>query len=183
MRRVISVWLPRFPTDRLTRSRWNGRPPPYAPWRKRLLATVAAQAGAFRIAAVNAAAQAAGVDVGLSLPDARAVVPTLKVIDVDPDADQACLTHLVAWCRRYTPWVAAETPEYHHGSGLWLDVTGCTHLFGGEQATLDDLSLRLHRLGFDVRLGLADTNADESISGPPDKGPGAKAARRRLENA
>ena len=119
---------------------------------------MAAQAGAFRIAAVNTAAQAAGVDPGLTLPDARAVCPILKAVEADRAADQACLNHLVVWCRRYTPWVAAETVNDTDGSaGMWLDVTGCTHLFGGERATLDDLSVRLGKLGFATRLGLADT--------------------------
>ena len=158
MRRVISVWLNRFTTDRLTRSRWRGQTAPYAPWRDRPLATVAAQAGAFRIAAANAAAQAAGVDPGLSLPDARAVVPALKVVEADEAVDQTCLSHLVTWCRRYTPWVTPEIVNDKDGSGgLWLDVTGCTHLFGGEQAMLNDLSVRLGQLGFTARLGLADT--------------------------
>ncbi len=119
---------------------------------------MAAQAGAFRIVAVNTAAQAAGVDPGLTLPGARAVCPILKAVEADRAADQACLNHIVVWCRRYTPWVAAEAVNGIDGSGgLWLDVTGCTHLFGGEQATLDDLSVRLDGLGFATRLGLADT--------------------------
>ena len=41
--------------------------------------------------------------------------------------------------------------------GVWLDTTGCAHLFGGEQAMLDDLVTRLERLGFGVRAALADT--------------------------
>ena len=98
------------------------------------------------------------VDPGLSLPDARAVCPILKVVEADRAADQACLNHFVVWCRRYTPWVAAETVNNTDGSaGMWLDVTGCTHLFGGEQATLDGLSVRFGKLGFTTRLGLADT--------------------------
>ena len=140
----------------MTRFQWKGKPAPYALWREWPLVTVTAQAGAFRIRAVNALAQSAGVDPGLSLPDARAVVPTLKVIEEDLESDRACLTNLVACCRRYTPWVAVEAPA-QRSSGLWLDVTGCTHLFGGEQGLLDDLSMRFNHLGLDVRLGLADT--------------------------
>ena len=141
----------------MTRSRWALRSPPYAPWRDRPLATVAAQAGAVRIAAANTAAQNAGIDPGLSLPDARAVVPTLKVIDADPGADKTCLGRLLVWVRRYTPWVSLEPLDERGGASLWLDITGCAHLFGGEQATLDDFAIRLERLGFASRLGLADT--------------------------
>ncbi|TIS69844.1 MAG: hypothetical protein E5W94_34875, partial [Mesorhizobium sp.] len=41
--------------------------------------------------------------------------------------------------------------------GLFLDVTGCTHLFGGERAMLDDILSRFFHQGFDVRAGLAAT--------------------------
>jgi protein ImuB len=44
-----------------------------------------------------------------------------------------------------------------HGGGLWLDVTGCAHLFGGEAALLGDLLLRLARCGHRARAALADT--------------------------
>jgi protein ImuB len=132
-------------------------PAPYAPWRKKPFAVIAADAGAVRIAAANSAARAAGVDPGLSLTDARAVVPTLKVVEADPAADRACLDAMLAWARRYTPWLAIEGLDERGGAGLWLDITGCAHLFGGEQALLQDVKSRLNRLGFVCRLGLADT--------------------------
>ena len=39
-------------------------------------------------------------------------------------ADRAALARLAAWCERYTPLAAADPPD-----GLWLDITGCAHLF------------------------------------------------------
>ncbi|MGB1877429.1 MAG: hypothetical protein ACPHGY_11025, partial [Rhodospirillaceae bacterium] len=117
-------------------------PAPYAPWRKQPFAVIAADSGAVRIAAANSAARAAGVDPGLSLTDARAVVPTLKVVEADPAADRACLDAMLAWARRYTPWLAIEGLDERGGAGLWLDITGCAHLFGGEQALLQDVESR-----------------------------------------
>ena len=35
------------------------------------------------------------------------------------------------WCDRFTPLVALDPPH-----GLFLDITGCAHLFGGEAALL-----------------------------------------------
>ena len=35
------------------------------------------------------------------------------------------------WCDRFTPLVALDPPH-----GLFLDITGCAHLFGGERALL-----------------------------------------------
>ena len=43
------------------------------------------------------------------------------------------------------------------GAGLWLDVTGCAHLFGGEAALLERLIGWLGRQNISARAGLADT--------------------------
>jgi protein ImuB len=131
--------------------------PPYAPWRDQPFATVTAEAGAMRLAAVNPAARYGGVDPGLSLSDARAVLPALKAIDADAETDRACLGKVLAWMRRYTPWAAIDGLDGRGGAGLWLDITGCAHLFGGEAAVLGDLSYRLDKLGFASCLGVADT--------------------------
>ncbi|WP_247887023.1 DNA polymerase Y family protein [Azospirillum sp. SYSU D00513] len=42
---------------------------------------------------------------------------------------------------------------------MLLDVTGCAHLFGGEEALRADLIARLRRAGFAVRAAVADTPA------------------------
>lgn len=110
-----------------------------------------------RIVAANAAARAGGVEPGVSLSDARAVLPALKVVESNASEDRACLEAILRWARRYTPWIAVEGLDERGGGGLWLDITGCAHLFGGEQDLLDDLQTRLNRLGFAVCLGLADT--------------------------
>ena len=41
--------------------------------------------------------------------------------------------------------------------GLWIDVTGCAHLHGGERPMLEALVGRLAAAGLSVRAGLADT--------------------------
>src|SRR4051812_34311731 len=51
------------------------------------------------------------------------------------------LKRLARWCRRYSPLVGIAESET--ADTLALDVTGCTHLFGGEarmvRSLLDDL--------------------------------------------
>lgn len=130
---------------------------PYAPWRNLPFAVTSAEAGAVSIVAVNSAAQSGGIAPGISLSDARAILPTLKVIERHAADDRTCLDALLRWARRYSPWIAVEGFDERGGGGLWLDVTGCAHLFGGEQALLNDLRSRLNQLGFSVCLGLADT--------------------------
>jgi protein ImuB len=110
------------------------------------------------VAAVNPAAEAVGVRPGLSLAAARALVPGLATFEADPAADRGALERLARWCGRYTPWTAVD--EHAGGPGaasLWLDISGCAHLFGGEAALLDDLARRLCAFGFTARAAVADT--------------------------
>ena len=54
-------------------------------------------------------------------------VPDLTVFDADEAADRKTLDDIADWCDRFTPLVALDPPH-----GLYLDITGCAHLFGGE---------------------------------------------------
>ncbi len=104
------------------------------------------------MAAATSAAQAAGVVPGLPLADARALVPGLHTAEADPAGDGRALAALADWCGRYTPWTAVNG-----GDGMWLDISGCAHLFGGETALLEDLGGRLKGLGFHGLAAAADT--------------------------
>jgi protein ImuB len=155
MKRVISLWLPTFQTDRMTRTG-----APQARHRDHPFATLAPRYGALVLSAVNGAAQAEGVGPGLPLADARALLPHLTLAEADPTEDARVLEGLADWCGRFTPLVAEENPgdgSQGQGAGLWLDITGCAHLFGGEGSLLRTIRDALTRLGFDARLGLADT--------------------------
>ncbi len=102
-------------------------------------------------------ASAAGIAVGRSVTDALALVPDLLVVAADPAADRAALEALAHWCGRYTPLVAVDPMGGEIGDGgLWLDITGCAHLFGGETALLEDLVIRLSGQGWSARAALAD---------------------------
>ena len=69
-----------------------------------------------------------------------------------PEADDEGLTRLATWCMRYSPLVAADRPN-----GVWIEVAGSAHLFGGEEALLKDLTRRLRRAGVNARAAVADT--------------------------
>ena len=122
-------------------------------------ALIRAERGGLALAAVDAAAAAAGLGPGQRLTDARAILPELATAEEDPRADLAALARLADWCGRYSPWTAPDRSGCDTGgaAGVWLDVTGCAHLFGGEAALLDDLVGRLGRLGFQACAALADT--------------------------
>jgi len=111
------------------------------------------------VVAANHAAEAAGVRVGQSLADARALCPALVTKPADGAADARALTRLAAWCRRFSPWTAAvpADPEIPGEAGLWLEVTGCAHLVGGEAALAATITRAFARAGFSARAGLAGT--------------------------
>ncbi len=105
-----------------------------------------------RIVALDQMAERSGLRLGQGITEARAIHPVIDVIPADPVADRAFLEGLADWCDRYTPLVALEGDR-----GLFLDITGCTHLYGGEKALLDDLLLRLFHLGVEARAAISNT--------------------------
>lgn len=105
-----------------------------------------------RIADLDETAEALGLRRGQGLADARAAHPGLDIVPADPDADRRLLAAIADWCDRYTPLVALNAPD-----GLFLDISGCAHLFGGEQGMFADMMTRLHEQGFAVRAAVAAT--------------------------
>jgi protein ImuB len=149
-RRILSLWLPRLPIDRIKRQLWlnNAEPANNDP-----SVVVAKQNNALQIFAVDDAAARFGLDVGLPLANARAICPQLRVFDADEVTDAKTLNDIADWCDRFTPLVALDPPH-----GLFLDITGCAHLFGGEAALMRTVSGVLSAQGFAVCAAIAGTS-------------------------
>ena len=143
-KRHLSLWFPRLAAERLLRL---DRGLPAGPF-----VVVEDQRGAQVIASMNAEAQAAGLTLGQPLRDGRAMCPGLTSRPANPVAEAAFLTTLRRWAGRFSPWVSEEAPD-----GLILDITGCAHLFGGEDELAAEIDRECTTLGLTVRLGLADT--------------------------
>lgn len=144
-RRILSLWLTNLASDRFLRGR-GGDDLTCA------FVVVGSRNGAMRIICVSRTAQAAGLRRGMALTDARAVLPELVTATERPERDAGFLSVLGRWCERYTPRIATDGAD-----GLFLDVTGCAHLHGGETALLHDLLGRLEAQGIQCRAGIADT--------------------------
>ena len=149
--RILSLWFPHLPAERILRQRlgrsWRSRPSDHLP-----LVISHRDKNAQRIAALDERAEALKLKRGMGIADARAMHPSIDVVEADAEADRRLLEGLADWCDRYTPLVAIDGED-----GLFLDVTGCTHLFGGEPAMRDEILTRFFQQGFDVRAGLAST--------------------------
>lgn len=105
-----------------------------------------------RLVALDEVAEKAGLKRGQGVAEARACLPQTDILDADPAADRGLLCGLADWCGRYTPLVAL-----HGENGLFLDITGCSQLFGGERALFDDVMGRLFHMGFEARLAISST--------------------------
>jgi protein ImuB len=88
----------------------------------------------------------------MSFADACALYPRLNCAEADADADALFLKQLAEWCDLYTPLVGVDPPD-----GLFFDITGVAHLFGGEPAFARALAERLAGFGLRTRIGIADT--------------------------
>jgi protein ImuB len=104
------------------------------------------------LTAVNDAAAGIGLRAGLSFADACAIHPALAWAESAPEQDGRLLENVAQWCERYTPLVGMDFPD-----GLFLDITGVAHLFGGEAALACDLAKRLATQGLQARIAVADT--------------------------
>lgn len=108
-----------------------------------------------RLTALDEAAEAIGLKPDQGVAEARAICPQLDVIAADEAADRHFLEAIADWCDRYTPLVALDGNDGN--DGIFLDITGCAHLFGGEKTLLDDVLRRLFQLGLDARGAVSST--------------------------
>jgi protein ImuB len=148
-RRILSLWLPRLPIDRIKRQLGSSNDA----LDKIPSVVVIKQNNALVIHALDDVAARSGLSIGLPLANARAICPELTVFDADEAADAKTLNDIADWCDRFTPLVALDPPY-----GLFLDITGCAHLFGGERALLQLACGALTRRGFAVSGAIAGTS-------------------------
>lgn len=101
---------------------------------------------------VDAIAVARGLYPGQRLADALACVPEAQVEDADPTGDLARLHALAQWATRFSPHATPDAPD-----GLLIDITGCAHLWQGEDRLMTDALTRLKQQGFEARAAIAGT--------------------------
>ncbi len=157
MPKMVCVWLPNWPLQRLRHER------PELRSRSVVLFASDGSRGPRVAAWAHGEAQranSAGIQIGMPLAEAEALLAghvgsTAHIEAHDPAADLTGLRELARTCNDFSPLFGiedAKPPEC-----LLLDVTGCEHLFGGEQELVDRLAEDLRQRGFQVRAALAPT--------------------------
>ena len=143
-RRILSLWFPRLGAERLIRLDPGllGGP----------VAVIRDQGNMQVLSSLSAEAEAEGLRPGQPLRDALAMCPNLLTRLSNPQAEAAFLTILRRWAGKYSPWVSEELP-----ASLAIDLTGCAHLFGGEETIIGTIENDCADLGLTVHAGIGDT--------------------------
>ena len=143
-KRFVAVWFRHLKTDWMCRHQPHLKEVPFV--------LASPQHGRLVITEVSHPAKDKGLYAGMVVADARVVLPQVEVLDDKPELAEKLLLKLAQWCIRYTPLASVDLP-----SGLLLDVSGCAHLWGGEEAYLRSLHSRLKGFGYHIRVAMADT--------------------------
>jgi protein ImuB len=146
MRRVVSLYLPTWPTDR-----WRRRLGTFAPSAETPVLLVGSQGRKRVVPASDAAARALRPYPGMPAAQARCLCDEATAVDADLDADRDALERLALWALKlYAPIVAPDPPD-----GLVLDISGAAHRFGGEDGMLTDMVERLASVGVTARAAVS----------------------------
>ncbi|HEY8615558.1 DNA polymerase Y family protein [Phenylobacterium sp.] len=171
MSRILCAWSPTWAISAWRRRRPSAASPPDPAAPAPPFALLENVRGARRLAAVDEAGLRLGLRPGQKATDAMALVPGLATADAEPEADAAALTALVDWCVRFSPAVAPDRPD-----GLFVDISGVDHLWGGEAEMMADFQARLAAGGLPFRCAVADTPgaawalahyAEDGVIAPP----------------
>ncbi|TAV10207.1 DNA polymerase Y family protein [Rhizobium leguminosarum] len=146
MPRVVSIFFPDLPTDRIRRA------DPAIPVEQAI--AVISKSGSKRwVSAADAAARKAGVHLGMPAAKAQALFQGLRMIDADLAADAAALERVTMWAlSQYSPIVAIDAPD-----GIVMDTEGADHLQGGEERMLTSIANRFRAKGLTARVAIAET--------------------------
>lgn len=143
-KRFVSIWFPHLLTDWFTIRQPQLRNLPFV--------LSAPSHGRMIINSANIPAQKLGVDAGMVLADARALIPSLQVLDDKPGLADKLLLRFAEWFIRFTPYAAIDPPD-----GIILDATGCSHLWGGDKCYLTEMTNRLQHHGYHVCAAISGT--------------------------
>ncbi|MSR17891.1 MAG: DNA polymerase Y family protein [Phycisphaerales bacterium] len=160
-RRMLAIMMTALPIDVERRRLYRSRANPDERQRAQagqVLLLVEIVRGAKVIAGCCADAQAAGVSVGMSLAQARALCgPCAHEADWNPPAYAAAHARIALWCMRYSPIACMESsngPE-----SVIVEITGCERLHGSEEMLLQRVSKEIAQRGIRARVAVASTPA------------------------
>ena len=98
-------------------------------------------------------AKQAGILIDMSVVDAQAILPTCHFRSYDDIAVKNWLSRVGQWAWRYTPLTGIDSESL----GIWMNVTGATHLVSGIAAMCDALQTEFNRISVSAQIAAAPT--------------------------
>ncbi|WP_435103964.1 Y-family DNA polymerase [Arhodomonas sp. AD133] len=105
-----------------------------------------------RVHTANRAAIRSGIQSGMRLTAARALVPSLHCRERDSAAEGRALRQLAGWALQFTHQVCLQPPH-----GLLLEIGGSLRYFGGLTALYRDIQVQVAGLGYTSIPAVAPT--------------------------
>jgi protein ImuB len=147
MTRILCLWLPNWPIQRLIQFRPE--------LKSRPLALVASTPRGGQVAACSSSAAAQGIHPAMPVAEAQALARELAITPHEPSTDRRVLEKLAEACERFAPCVALE--EGDAPECLLLDISNLEHLWGGEHKLAAQVKNFFTRRGYEVRIGIEGT--------------------------
>jgi len=182
MPRIMTIWLPRWPVQRILVEQPSLRSQPVFVCRRNHRGLLMVAAWAWAMPPARPAGRRPVIEPGMSLAEAMAVLASaygsrscrmVHVADEDAVGDRQALETLARWSRRFAPVVAVGPSPLGSAAGrltasevdtaasdcLQLDVTGTADFFGGEPGLARTAAWTLAARGLHARAAIADTPA------------------------
>ncbi len=152
MQRFLVITLPHWPVT--ARARLMQGP----------VVVVVRRKGARMVHAANRLARADGVERGMPLAQAKALVRSEPLeLDHDHAADRRAISNLAHWCQRLSPLV--QTVHDDDYAAVVIDLTGLERVHRGEDRLLARLRAHMDRMRVECTLWTASTQAAASVAG------------------
>jgi len=118
-----------------------------------------------RVAAADPFAWQLGITPGMSISEATAIAPTIRIMDHDPQEDLEALCELAQEAWQFSPMVGLETLDetvwagrlLHEPQGLVMDATGLDQFFGGTDQMIQVVLQWLGNKGFFATAAIHST--------------------------
>lgn len=138
----IALYLPALPLEIFSRSIAADEP----------LAVFEKQGNRSIVIVRNASAANGGVQPGMAVSAARALIDGLIVRARDPAAERESLSGIAAWAGRFTPSVSLQPPD-----GVLLEVASCLRLHRGLDSLLRRVRNGVDEMGYASAIACAPT--------------------------
>jgi protein ImuB len=172
LRRIACILVVDFPIAALMRANPELRDQPLALTRMPSAQSSPKNAGPRRCAEyqphselshVAMVAQAAGINTGMTVAQARAILPGLIVMHPSPAAEQAAIDALATAAESLSPVIEEGSPGC-----VWLDLTGMERVhrhvnssMGSEEdaepGLAEEIARRIHQIGLEAAVGIASS--------------------------